>query len=90
MSNMKRETGVHIIQDVYKEDPLHPCVCPNCGNCSLDSNGKPIISYDSNSYSVDRTPKDIFTVKRYVRCPADHSAHITDVGNGNTRRSETG
>lgn len=80
MSNMKRETGVHIIQDVYKEDPLHPCVCPNCGNCSLDSNGKPIISYDSNSYSVDRTPKDIFTVKRYEwvpqRCTACNTRFI--------------
>ena len=69
MSNRKRETGVHIIQDVYKEDPLHPCVCPNCGNCSLDSNGKQIISYDSNSNYVDSTPKDIFTVKRYEWIP---------------------
>ena len=80
MSNIKRETGVHIIQDVYKEDPLHPCVCPNCGNCSLDSNGKQIISYDSNSYSVDRTPKDIFTVKRYEwvpqRCTACNTRFI--------------
>lgn len=80
MSNRKRETGVHIIQDVYKEDPLHPCVCPNCGNCSLDSNGKQIISYDSNSYSVDRTPKDIFTVKRYEwvpqRCTACNTRFI--------------
>ena len=80
MSDRKRETGVYIIQDVYKEDPLHPCVCPNCGNCSLDSSGKQIISYDSNSYSVDRTPKDIFTVKRYEwvpqRCTACNTRFI--------------
>lgn len=80
MSDRKRETGVYIIQDVYKEDPLHPCVCPNCGNCSLDSNGKQIISYDSNSNCTDRTPKDIFTVKRYEwvpqRCTACNTRFI--------------
>ena len=80
MSNRKRETGVHIIQDVYKEDPLHPCVCPNCGNCSLDLGGKPIISYDSNSFYVDMTSKDIFTVKRYEwipqRCTACNTRFI--------------
>ena len=80
MSNRKRETGVHIIQDVYKEDPLHPCVCPNCGNCSLDVGGKSIISYDSHTNYVDRTPKDIFTAKRYEwvpqRCTACNTRFI--------------
>ena len=80
MSNTKRETGVYIIQNVYKEDPLHPCVCPNCGNCSLDVGGKPIISYDSHTNYVDRTPKDIFTVKRYEwipqRCAACNTRFI--------------
>ena len=69
MSNMKRETGVYIIQDVYKEDPLHPCVCPNCCNCSLDHGSKPIISYDSKKDFVERTSKDIFTIKRYEWIP---------------------
>ena len=69
MSDRKRETGVYIIQDVYKEDPLHPCVCPNCGTGSLDVGGKPIISYDSKTDFVDRTPKDIFTIKRYEWIP---------------------
>ena len=55
-------------------------MCPNCGNCSLDSNGKQIISYDSNSFYVDRTPKDIFTVKKYEwipqRCTACNTRFI--------------
>lgn len=69
MSKRKQESGVHIMCDLHKEDVLHPCVCPNCGNCSIDIGGKPIISYDSKLSDVKRTPKDIFTIKTYYWIP---------------------
>ena len=69
MSNRKQESGIHVIYDVHKEDVLHPCVCPNCGNCSIDIGGKPIISYDSKLFDAKRTPKDIFTIKNYHWIP---------------------
>ena len=72
MSNMKRETGVYIIQDVYKEDPLHPCVCPNCANCSLD--GEPIISYDNKHGELKTSTENPYMVKEYKWIPHRCSA----------------
>ena len=69
MSKRKQESGIHIMCDVHKEDVLHPCVCPNCGNCSIDIGGKPIISYDSKLFDAKRTPRDIFTIKTYYWIP---------------------
>lgn len=69
MSKRKQESGMHIMCDLHKEDVLHPCVCPNCGNCSIDVGGKPIISYDSKLSDAKRTPRDIFTIKRYYWIP---------------------
>lgn len=69
MSKRKQESGIHIMYDVHKEDVLHPCVCPNCGNCSIDIGGKPIISYDSKLFDAKRTPRDIFTIKTYYWIP---------------------
>lgn len=68
MSNRKRESGIYIVQDIYKEDPLHPCVCPNCANCSLDR--EPIISYDNNKQMELRTsPENPYIVKEYEWIP---------------------
>ena len=69
MSKRKQESGIHIMCDTHREDVLHPCVCPNCGNCSIDVGGKPIISYDSKLFDAERTPKDIFTIKKYYWIP---------------------
>ena len=69
MSRRKQESGIHIMCDTHGEDVLHPYVCPNCGNCSIDIGGKPIISYDSKLFDAKRTPKDIFTIKNYHWIP---------------------
>ena len=72
MSRMKRETGIYIVQDIYKEDPLHPCVCPNCANCSLD--GEPIISYDNKHGELKTSPENPYMVKEYKWIPHRCSA----------------
>ena len=72
MSNMKRETGIYIVQDIYKEDPLYPCVCPNCANCSLD--GEPIISYDSKCGELKTSLENPYIVKKYEWIPHRCSA----------------
>lgn len=69
MGKRKQESGIHVMCDTHGEDVLHPCVCPNCGNCSIDIGGKPIISYDSKLSDAKRTPRDIFTIKRYYWIP---------------------